>query len=100
MESKTETFTNIITGPCTEYESIVDPAMIFPYKCDDFQKHAFVCISRGENLLVTAHTGMGKTTVAEYAIAHTIRKKKNVVYTSPVKSLSNEKYNDFKKKFA
>lgn len=93
-----ENFVNTITGPASV--EINNPPIIFPYKCDDFQKHAFVCISNNENLLVTAHTGSGKTTIAEYAIAHTINKGMNVVYTSPIKSLSNEKYNDFKKKFS
>lgn len=91
-------YVNIINGKCSE--EVTNPPIIFPYECDDFQKHAFLCISRNENLLVTAHTGSGKTSVAEYAIAQTIRNGKNVVYTSPIKSLSNEKYNDFTKKFS
>jgi len=91
-------FVNIISGPCLS--DVDNPPIVFPYRCDDFQRHAFNCISNNENLLVTAHTGSGKTTIAEYAIAHTIKKGKNAVYTSPIKSLSNEKYNDFGKKFA
>jgi antiviral helicase SKI2 len=62
--------------------------------------NAIFSISKGENVLVTAHTGAGKTTVAEYGIFHTIKRNKNIVYTSPIKSLSNEKYNDFKNKFS
>lgn len=93
----TTSYVKIITGKCDH--DIVDPPITFNYECDHFQKHAFLCISEGENLLVTAHTGSGKTTIAEYAVANTIRNGKNVVYTSPIKSLSNEKYNDFGKKF-
>lgn len=74
-------------------------AFEFPYKCDDFQLHSFNAINNGDNLLVTAHTGAGKTTVAEYAIVNMIKKGKRVIVTSPIKSLSNEKYSDFKKKF-
>src|SRR5437868_14903172 len=87
----------IITGPCN-YE-IKDPPIIFPYECDHFQKHAFECISNNEDVIVTAHTGSGKTTVAEYAIMKIIKEGKIVVYTTPIKTLSNQKYNDCKKKF-
>lgn len=98
MNNQETEYVKIITGQCLH--EINDPPIIFPYKCDDFQKHAFNCINNDENLLATAHTGSGKTTIAEYAIAYTINiKKKNVVYTSPIKSLSNEKYSDFSKKF-
>ncbi len=90
-------YTTIITGKCTE--EIDNPAIKFTYECDDFQKHAFTKIEKGEDLLVTAHTGAGKTTIAEYAVMKTIQNKKTTIYTSPIKSLSNEKFNDFKKKF-
>ena len=61
----------------------------FPYECDHFQKHAFKCIDEGSNVLITAHTGSGKTAVAIYAIAHCIKNAKNAIYTTPIKSLSN-----------
>ena len=82
---------------CTDI--IEDPAMMPPFEPDNFQKHSFVAISKGYNLLVTAHTGSGKTLIAEYAIADALRKGKNVAYTSPIKSLSNQKYKEFKEKF-
>ena len=66
---KSEVKVNILTGPCKL--EIKDPAVTFRYTCDEFQKHAMYCISQGEHVLVTAHTGSGKTSVAEYAIAHT-----------------------------
>lgn len=73
----------------------------FPYSCDLFQLEAFESIKNKKNILVTAHTGSGKTTIGEFGILYTINYcKKNVCYTSPIKSLSNEKYNDFTKKFA
>jgi len=56
-------------------------------------------ISKDENVFVTAHTGCGKTVVALYAIAHTLRQGKKVIYTSPTKSLSNQKYDEFSKHF-
>lgn len=52
------------------------------------------------NLLITAHTGSGKSLVAEYGIYKTVKiDKKKVIYTSPIKSLSNQKFYDFNEKF-
>ena len=52
-----------------------------------------------ENVLVTAHTGSGKTLVAEFGILESIKSGKKIIYTSPIKSLSNQKFNEFTKKF-
>ena len=90
---------NILTD---EYlaESKFNEIISLPYKPASFQLHSFDSINRREHVLVTAHTGSGKTTVAEYAIAYWISKGKKIIYTSPIKSLSNEKYNEFKKKYS
>ena len=40
-----------------------------------------------------------KTLVAEYAIAKSKNLNKRIIYTSPIKALSNQKYRDFKEKF-
>jgi superfamily II RNA helicase len=54
-----------------------------------------------QNILITAHTGSGKSLPAEYGIYHTIKtRKQKVIYTSPIKSLSNQKFDDFNKKFS
>ena len=50
-------------------------------------------------MLVTAHTGSGKTLPAEFAIEHFVKKGKRVIYTSPIKALSNQKYSEFSKKY-
>ena len=43
---------------------------------------------------------LGKTVVAEYAIALTAKHVTRVIYTSPIKVLSNQKFRDFKQTFS
>lgn len=65
-----------------------------------FQVNACNAITEGKHVLVTAHTGSGKTLPAEFAIYYFIRhNKKKVIYTSPIKALSNQKYEEFSKRF-
>ena len=72
----------------------------FPFPLSNFQKHSIDGIVTNKNVLVTAHTSNGKTIPAEFAIPYfVLEKKKKVIYTSPIKSLSNQKYWDFTQKF-
>ena len=75
------------------------PEHPFQFELDSFQKHAIYAISKDENVLVTAKTGSGKTLVGEYQIYHSLKKGKRVFYTTPIKSLSNQKFYDLKKQF-
>lgn len=72
----------------------------FAYELSDFQKHSIKAIVNGHHVLVCAPTGSGKTLPAEFAIRHFTRQKRRVIYTSPIKALSNQKYHEFSKKFA
>ena len=65
----------------------------------DFQKWAIKAIVEGDNVLITAHTGSGKTLPAEFAINYFVKQKKKVIYASPIKALSNQKLYDMRKKF-
>tara|TARA_R110002074_G_scaffold101430_3_gene218996 strand:+ start:7138 stop:9675 length:2538 start_codon:yes stop_codon:yes gene_type:complete len=71
----------------------------FPFPLSDFQKYAIQSIVEGNHILVTAHTGSGKTLPAEFAIEHFVAQGKKVIYTSPIKALSNQKFHEFTKKF-
>ena len=71
----------------------------FPFPLSDFQKYAIQAIVEGNHILVTAHTGSGKTLPAEFAIEYFAGKGKKVIYTSPIKALSNQKFHEFTKKF-
>ena len=65
----------------------------------DFQKWAIKAIVEGDNVLITAHTGSGKTLPAEFAINYFVKHGKKVIYASPIKALSNQKLYDMRKKF-
>lgn len=79
-----------------EYKVIFDK---YKFKLSDFQKHAIKGINDSKHVLITAHTGSGKTLPAEYAIKYFTEKGKKVVYTSPIKALSNQKFYEFTKLF-
>jgi len=75
------------------------PAKEYAFKLDAFQQEAVACLERKESVLVAAHTSAGKTVVAEYAIAMALRDKQRIIYTSPIKALSNQKYRDLQDEF-
>jgi ATP-dependent RNA helicase DOB1 len=72
----------------------------YPFELDPFQSISVACLERKESVLVSAHTSAGKTAVAEYAIAMSFRDKQRVVYTSPLKALSNQKYRELSEEFS
>lgn len=80
---------------------VLDEPLAYEYSfpLDKFQKHAVKAINRDENVLVTAKTGSGKTLVGEYQIYYSLAKGKRVFYTTPIKSLSNQKFHDLKEMF-
>eukprot|EP00760_Papus_ankaliazontas_P030055 PhM_4_TR458/c0_g1_i1/m.31146/K12598/MTR4, SKIV2L2; ATP-dependent RNA helicase DOB1 len=75
------------------------PALTFPYPLDTFQQESIDHLENGDSVLVSAHTSAGKTTVALYAIAMHLKAKRRVIYTSPIKALSNQKFREFSDKF-
>jgi superfamily II RNA helicase len=72
---------------------------LYPYPLSSFQKYAIEGIVEGHHVLVTAHTGSGKTLPAEFAIRHFVEQGKKVIYTSPIKALSNQKFYEFSLKY-
>lgn len=66
------------------------------FPLDIFQEHAISAIDQGHNVLVCAKTGSGKTLVGEQQIAHSLKQGKRVFQTTPIKSLSNQKFHDLK----
>ncbi len=75
----------------------VPPIHLFPY--DPFQQRAIEAIDRDISLFVTAPTGSGKTVLADYVIERSLARRQRVIYTSPVKALSNQKFRDFSARY-
>ncbi|MBD3344186.1 MAG: DEAD/DEAH box helicase [Chitinivibrionales bacterium] len=69
------------------------------YTLDPFQEQAVEAINQGESLIVAAPTGCGKTLIAEYAVEAAMDKGLRIVYTAPIKTLSNQKFRDFRARF-
>ena len=65
------------------------------YELDSFQIDAIESLYENLNVLVTAPTGAGKTIIAERGIEEYLDKGNRVIYTTPIKALSNQKYHDF-----
>uniref|UniRef100_A0A8B9G181 RNA helicase n=1 Tax=Amazona collaria TaxID=241587 RepID=A0A8B9G181_9PSIT len=71
----------------------------YPFILDAFQREAILCVDNKQSVLVSAHTSAGKTVCAEYAIALALREKQRVIFTSPIKALSNQKYREMYEEF-
>ncbi|NNC10448.1 DEAD/DEAH box helicase [Planctomonas sp. JC2975] len=66
------------------------------FDLDPFQREACASLEDGHSVLVAAPTGAGKTIVAAFAVALAMREKRaKVFYTTPMKALSNQKYQEF-----
>ncbi len=72
----------------------------YPFPLDAFQREAIEHLRADRSVLVTAPTGTGKTVVAEYAIWQALQRQQHVIYTSPLKALSNQKYQDLCNQFS
>ncbi len=66
---------------------------------DQFQEEAIAAINHDHSVIVTAPTGAGKTVIAEYAVEKCLQTNKRVIYTAPIKALSNQKYRDFQSEY-
>jgi ATP-dependent RNA helicase DOB1 len=85
--------------PISEHKPPAEPARTWKFELDPFQQVSIASIERNESVLVSAHTSAGKTVVAEYAIAQCLKNNQRVIYTSPIKALSNQKYREFQAEF-
>jgi superfamily II RNA helicase len=68
---------------------------LYSFKLDDFQEQGLASLIAGNNVLVATPTGSGKTLVGELAIYFALMMGLRVAYTTPLKALSNQKFQDF-----
>ena len=66
---------------------------------DDFQLRAIEAVQSDQSVLVAAPTGAGKTLIAEYLIKKCMMENQGIIYTAPIKALSNQKYREFQALF-
>lgn len=71
----------------------------FSFPFDDFQIEACMAVESGSGVLVAAPTGAGKTVIGEFAAHLAIQKGKKCFYTTPIKALSNQKFQEFVARF-
>lgn len=82
-----------------DYPVFRDFASLYDFGLDDFQVEACKEIEEGKGVLVAAPTGSGKTIVGEFAIHMALASGRKAFYTTPIKALSNQKYNDLVKRY-
>jgi ATP-dependent RNA helicase HelY len=76
------------------HPAVTEFAGQYPFELDDFQVEACRSLEDGSSVLVCAPTGAGKTVVGEFAISLGLASGQKCYYTTPIKALSNQKYND------
>jgi len=71
---------------------------LYSFGLDEFQAEACRSVEDGHGVLVAAPTGSGKTIVGEFAVQLALQTGRKCFYTTPIKALSNQKYQDFKRR--
>lgn len=69
------------------------------FTLDLFQEQAIHHIEANQTVIVSAPTGAGKTVIAEYAIDKALQENREIIYTAPIKALSNQKFRDFTRRY-
>jgi superfamily II RNA helicase len=62
---------------------------------DPFQQTAIEALEAGRSVLVCAPTGTGKTIIADFIVDRALGRGREVIYTAPIKALSNQKFRDY-----
>jgi superfamily II RNA helicase len=88
-----------LTYPASKEETYQNHFNMFPYLLSPFQKFSIQGLVEGNHVLVTAHTGSGKSTPFEFAAEHFFKLGKKIIYCSPIKALSNQKFYDFTQRY-
>ncbi len=82
-----------------KYPKVTEFQAGYSFDLDDFQIQACQALEDGYGVLVCAPTGAGKTVVGEFAIYLALAVGQKCFYTTPIKALSNQKYNDLLQRY-
>jgi ATP-dependent RNA helicase HelY len=82
--------------PVERAEVITQFAALYPFPLDDFQVEGIHTFLDGDSVMVAAPTGTGKTILAEFGVYESFRRGGRVIYTTPIKALSNQKFRDLR----
>src|SRR5918995_912997 len=83
----------------TAYPTLSDFTAQLGFSLDPFQVEACEALDEGAGVLVCAPTGAGKTVVGEFAVHKALAEGRKAFYTTPIKALSNQKYNDLVERY-
>src|SRR5215217_1195909 len=83
----------------TAHPTLSDFTAELGFSLDPFQVEACEALDEGSGVLVCAPTGAGKTVVGEFAIHKALSEGRKAFYTTPIKALSNQKYNDLVERY-
>lgn len=95
---------NVVSKPPTQSRELqnllagIGAPQATPFKPDPFQLEALAALEY-EDVLVTAPTGSGKTWIAREEIRRLIEAGRRAWYTTPLKALTNSKYEEFTNEF-
>ncbi|MBA3338745.1 MAG: DEAD/DEAH box helicase [Geodermatophilaceae bacterium] len=81
------------------YPQLTTFAADLGFDLDPFQIEACEALEDGHGALVAAPTGAGKTVVGEFAVHLALHAGRKCFYTTPIKALSNQKYNDLIRRY-
>ena len=94
MSTPAERFAASARRAAYEKSQLAAFAATVDFPLDDFQVQACEAVEAGRGVLVAAPTGAGKTIVGEFAVHLALESGRKAFYTTPIKALSNQKYND------
>lgn len=98
MSTPAERFAASASRAAYEKSRLAAFAATVDFPLDDFQVQACEAVEAGRGVLVAAPTGAGKTIVGEFAVFLALAAGRKAFYTTPIKALSNQKYNDLVKR--
>lgn len=73
--------------------------LAYGFHLDDFQEKAIAEVENDHSVIVSAPTGAGKTVIAEHVMKKCLNQGQGVIYTAPIKALSNQKFREFSQLF-